>query len=111
MALYDIPDHPVIRNMERTGYPDGKEPKYPICPQCGEECSIIYRDDGNDIVGCDNCIETYSTEEDDGDCPMCSMGTPDTFYKFHGDIIGCESCISQKDAWEWAAEQREAERW
>ena len=23
---YDLPDHPVIQNMERTGYPDGKEP-------------------------------------------------------------------------------------
>lgn len=28
----DIPDHPVIRNMEATGYPDGKEPDYPHCP-------------------------------------------------------------------------------
>lgn len=22
-----VPDHPVIRNMERTGYPDGKPPE------------------------------------------------------------------------------------
>lgn len=29
---YDLPDHPVIQNMERTGYPDGKEPIFPICP-------------------------------------------------------------------------------
>ena len=21
---YDLPDHPVIQNMERTGYPDGR---------------------------------------------------------------------------------------
>lgn len=34
----DIPDDPVIQNMERTGYPDGKEPRYPRCPCCGEEC-------------------------------------------------------------------------
>ena len=29
-----IPDHPIIRNMERTGYPDGKEPsqKVYLCP-------------------------------------------------------------------------------
>ena len=32
-----IPDHPVIRNMEATGYPDGKYPKYPRCPVCGRE--------------------------------------------------------------------------
>lgn len=25
----DVPDHPVIRNMERTGYPDGKSPDTP----------------------------------------------------------------------------------
>lgn len=53
-----IPDHPVIRNMERTGYPDGKEPEYPICPVCGEECEIIYRDKYLDAVGCDECIST-----------------------------------------------------
>lgn len=53
-----IPDHPVIRNMERTGYPDGREPEYPICPVCGEECEIIYRDKWLDIVGCDECIST-----------------------------------------------------
>lgn len=41
---YDLPDHPVIQNMERTGYPDGKEPTFPICPVCGEECEEIFRD-------------------------------------------------------------------
>ena len=53
-----IPDHPVIRNMEWTGYPDGKEPEYPRCPVCGEECEIIYRDKYLDVVGCDECIST-----------------------------------------------------
>ena len=33
-----LPDHPVIRNMERTGYPDGKPPKVVcICNECGAE--------------------------------------------------------------------------
>ena len=59
MASYhDIPDHPVIRNMERTGYPDGKEPAYPICPICGEECETIYKNKDHEIVGCDECIRT-----------------------------------------------------
>lgn len=39
--MYDIPDHPVIRNLEATGYPDGKEPDYPHCPFCGEECETM----------------------------------------------------------------------
>lgn len=51
---YDLPDHPVIQNMERTGYPDGKEPTFPICPVCGEECEEIFRDKDLNIVGCDN---------------------------------------------------------
>lgn len=59
MASYhDIPDHPVIRNMERTGYPDGKEPAYPICPICGEECETIYRNKYLDVVGCEECVST-----------------------------------------------------
>ena len=54
----DIPDHPVIQNMERTGYPDGKEPTYPHCPVCGAECDTVYRNKELDIVGCDECITT-----------------------------------------------------
>ena len=50
---YDLPDHPVIQNMERTGYPDGKEPTFPICPVCGEECEEIFRDKDLNLGGCD----------------------------------------------------------
>ena len=53
------PDHPVIANMERTGYPDGKEPEMPLCPLCGGECEIIYRTkEDYEILGCDLCIES-----------------------------------------------------
>lgn len=31
------------------------EPDCPICPVCGEECETLYRQ-GNEILGCDNCI-------------------------------------------------------
>ncbi len=48
-------DHPVIENMERTGYPDGKEPTYPHCPVCGEECETIYADRFGEVFGCDVC--------------------------------------------------------
>ena len=63
MGWNDIPDHPVIRNMERTGHPDGKEPTYPHCPVCGEECDTIYKDKEHDIVGCDNCVSTADAWE------------------------------------------------
>lgn len=39
-----IQDHPVIRNLELTGYPDGQEPNYPICPICYEETDTFYVD-------------------------------------------------------------------
>lgn len=65
-----LPDHPVIRNMERTGYPDGKEPEGPRCPICGSECETIYRNGGHEIVGCDECISVYDAEE----TPECFPG-------------------------------------
>ena len=64
--MYDIPDHPVIRNMERTGYPDGKEPTYLRCPVCGAECDTVYKDKEGDIFACDECVSTHDawdTEE------------------------------------------------
>lgn len=62
--LHDIPDHPVIANMERTGYPDGKEPEPVLCPICGRACETIYRDvDDHEIKGCDLCIESVDPWE------------------------------------------------
>ena len=64
-----IPDHPVIANMEATGYPDGKYPKYPRCPVCGRECDTIYKNTiDNEIVGCDECI----SREDPWEIPECT---------------------------------------
>ncbi len=56
-------DHPVIRNMERTGYPDGKEPQFPICPVCGKECDTIYFDHHAEIFACDVCFKTKDAWE------------------------------------------------
>lgn len=56
-------NHPIIENMERTGYPDGKEPTYPRCPICGEECETIYKSKDYEIVGCDCCIRTIDAWE------------------------------------------------
>ena len=68
--MYDIPDHPVIQNMERTGYPDGKEHTYPHCPVCSAECDTIYKNSDGDIVGCDECISTADAWEE----PECFPG-------------------------------------
>lgn len=60
---FQIPDHPVIRNMERTGFPDGKEPATPKCPCCGEECETIYTDRYGAHIGCDICVTTKNAWE------------------------------------------------
>lgn len=106
MSYYDIPDHPVIRNMERTGYPDGKEPEYPHCPRCGDECGAIYSYDG-DIIGCDECLTSKDAAEhlhtpDDAEpiCPLCDQFCETLYLNKDNEVVGCDVCIDCKDAWE-----------
>ncbi len=54
--MKQIPDHPIIRNLEHTGCPNGQEVVYPICPVCGAECEVYYRDKDRDVVGCEGCV-------------------------------------------------------
>lgn len=42
------------------------ESRRPRCPVCGDECSIIYKQ-GNEILGCENCI----TQDDAWEEPAC----------------------------------------
>ena len=58
----NFPDHPVIRNMERTGYPDGKLPNW-TCPFCGSECTTVYSDWHGEAVGCENCVDRHNVED------------------------------------------------
>lgn len=55
-------DHPVIRNMESTGYPDGKLPKW-TCPFCGAECTTVYSDWHGEAVGCEHCVDRHNVED------------------------------------------------
>ena len=58
-------DSPIIENCERTGYPDGKDPEFPICPICGKECDTVYRNSDREIVGCSECVTTDDAWEVD----------------------------------------------
>jgi len=62
--MNSIPDHPVIRNMERTGYPDGIGPRTCcLCDECGEdiyEGETYYRIGGLNL--CEACVEDARTE-------------------------------------------------
>lgn len=39
------------------------EPDCPICPVCGDECETYYRRQGNEILGCENCIVEVNAYE------------------------------------------------
>ena len=109
MNYYDIPDHPIIRNMERTGYPDGKEPAYPHCPCCHNECATVYLYDG-EVIGCDVCLtgkDAYETmhvpDDHDAICPLCNELCETIYCNNTDDIVGCDACIDCKDAWDCTA--------
>lgn len=59
--MENIPDHPVIRNCKRYGYPDGPEEEHiSVCPMCGKEAEVFYITRENaiqDILGCDKCVK------------------------------------------------------
>lgn len=61
-----FPDHPVIVNLQSTGYPDGIVPDEYICPICDEECSFVYLDIDDNIVGCDCCIRVRCADDYEG---------------------------------------------
>ncbi len=59
--------HPIITNMELSGYPDGRAVEYPHCPVCGEECVKVHFNRAHEVVGCEECIDTESA----WDCEEC----------------------------------------
>ena len=112
MNSYDIPDHPVVRNCERTGYPDGNTPQEPVCPVCGEACCTAYVNEDLDIVGCDECCEMVFPEDlerpdfvpdTNGNytCPVCGrLAEMVAIRTKTKEIVGCDQCVRRPDAWE-----------
>ena len=43
-------------------YDNPPDPSPVFCPECGEECTIIYTQAGN-AIGCENCITTNDAYE------------------------------------------------
>ena len=48
----------------------------------------------------------YETVE----CPVCGEECSEIIADMYGNVFGCDKCIVSQDAWEWAEEQREADR-
>ena len=57
-------DHPIVQNLERTGYPDGKGPAVCCyCAECGEEIfegDTIYKVHGK--IYCKWCMDSFREE-------------------------------------------------
>lgn len=83
--MANCPDHPVIANMERTGYPDGEAPQNPRCPVCGDECEAVYLDRAGDVAGCDCCLSPW----DAGEREECFETENDIKGVFEDDSTAC----------------------
>lgn len=66
--MSDLPDAAHIRNLRNTGYRDGKDPTYPVCPICDQTCETIYISADNEIVGCDQCGALMTTRKSSCGC-------------------------------------------
>ena len=61
--MFNAPDHPIIRQLEKYGVLEEYADDAPKCPICGKECSVIYTNNINLIVGCDWCIQEHEAWE------------------------------------------------
>ena len=43
-------------------------------------------------------------------CPVCGEECEEIYADQYGNVFGCDECILRQDAWEWAEEQKEADR-
>ena len=67
--MHGLPDHPVVANLLRTGYPDGKEPEEMCCPICGADAEFFYTTARSwEIVGCERCLITRHYWEFEQEC-------------------------------------------
>jgi len=43
-------------------------------------------------------------------CPVCGEECTEIYADMYGTVFGCNQCIMTQDAWDWAEEQKEADR-
>lgn len=72
--MSNLPDAAYIRNLRNSGYRDGKDPTYPVCPICEQTCETIYISADNEIVGCDQSMAIKMKHTDkDGTWTHCTV--------------------------------------
>lgn len=57
-----VDDHPIVRNLERTGTPDGRDEIDTSCPVCGQYAERYFIQD-REIIGCNECIDSVDSTE------------------------------------------------
>ena len=62
MCLNILSDHPAIRQAELEGVPEYIEPH---CPVCGAACELVYRNNDDEVLGCDFCVTTMDAWEEE----------------------------------------------
>lgn len=65
-------------DMAREWWLEPSEPEQPICPECGEECEIIYLNSKGDVVGCDRCVvekDAYDWMDEMREARECEKGS------------------------------------
>lgn len=98
-VIGEILEHPIIENMERTGWTNGYDPIPCTCPNCegnlGTEDRLL--DNGlGDILGCiDGCIDEIVPDAP-RICEICGelVSDDDAIYvnAVNGDCLGCSLC-------------------
>ena len=43
-------------------------------------------------------------------CPICGEECETIFRDISGNVVGCEQCLTKQDSYEWAEEEKEADR-
>jgi len=44
------------------------------------------------------------------ECPICGEECETIYRDRYGEVVGCDECITTQEAYEWAEEQKEADR-
>lgn len=43
-------------------------------------------------------------------CPICDEECETIYRDISGNVVGCEQCLTKQDSYEWAEEEKEADR-
>ena len=49
-------------------------------------------------------------ESDPVYCPICGQECDTIYFDKYGNLFACDSCLRRQDSWEWAEDEREANR-